>query len=56
MPLQWSEMIAKERERAYMDYVLSIIQSGKKNEEGRVVNVSENRRGAMGEATQDRSW
>lgn len=55
MPPQWPEMIAKERERAYMDYVLSIIQSSKKIEEERVVHVSENKRGAMGEATQDYS-
>lgn len=32
--MQWPEMIAKERERAYMGYILSIIQSSKKIEEG----------------------
>lgn len=55
MPLQWPEMIARERERAYMDYILSIIQSSKKIEEGRTVHVSENKSGVMGEATQDYS-
>lgn len=55
MPLQWPEVMAKERERAYMDYIVGIIQSSKKIEEGGVVHMEENKREVVGEATQDDS-
>lgn len=53
--MQWPEMMAKERERTYMDYIVSIIQSSKKIEEGGVVHMAENKREVVGEATQDHS-